>query len=314
METYLDQEPACEFVSSRGILKSCNVHSATPRSSVRAMGGYSVDSIRAMKPGDAIYVCSSAVPEFIRTAFPLISVPFILVSGDCDETTPYEILPDQQRFTAFIESPLLIKWCAQNCVLLGKYPKLTQIPIGLDYHTLAASGGDWGPQASPREQEAEMNRIRGAAPPFWGRSLSAYANFQFRMNTKFAQDRVLAMSQIPRELVFYEPAMTDRCAAWTNQSQRAFVVSPHGNGLDCHRTWEAMCLGCIPIVKCSPLDPLFAELPVLIVRRWSDVSAELLQSTATSFREKHERGEFLYDKLTIKYWMKCIRDTNQSYV
>ena len=36
----------------------------------------------------------------------------------------------------------------------------------------------------------------------------------------------------------------------------AFIVSPHRNGLDCHRTWEALVLGCIPIVKTSPIDDL----------------------------------------------------------
>jgi hypothetical protein len=31
----------------------------------------------------------------------------------------------------------------------------------------------------------------------------------------------------------------------------AFVASPYGGGPDCHRTWEALILGCIPIVKSS---------------------------------------------------------------
>ena len=33
----------------------------------------------------------------------------------------------------------------------------------------------------------------------------------------------------------------------------AFVASPSGNGLDCHRTWEALLLRSIPIVKVSVL-------------------------------------------------------------
>ena len=50
-----------------------------------------------------------------------------------------------------------------------------------------------------------------------------------------------------------------------------FVASPPGNGLDCIRTWEALYQGVIPIVKRSPLDPLFNRLPVLIVDRWTDL-------------------------------------------
>jgi hypothetical protein len=52
----------------------------------------------------------------------------------------------------------------------------------------------------------------------------------------------------------------------------AFVASPHGNGLDCHRTWEALALGCIPIVKRSPIDKVFQGLPVWIVGSWKEVT------------------------------------------
>ena len=51
-----------------------------------------------------------------------------------------------------------------------------------------------------------------------------------------------------------------------------FVLSPPGNGFDCHRTWEAIYLGCIPIVKKAfwPFNHL--ELPVLVLEDWSDIS------------------------------------------
>ena len=83
----------------------------------------------------------------------------------------------------------------------------------------------------------------------------------------------------------------------------AFVLSPHGNGLDCHRTWEALCLGCIPIVKTSPLDSMYNELPVLIVNDWNDITIELLQKTVDEYKGR----EFRYEKLTLKYWMDMIK-------
>ena len=44
-----------------------------------------------------------------------------------------------------------------------------------------------------------------------------------------------------------------------------YAHSPPGHGLDCHRTWEALSLGCIVLVQASPLDGLFAhwQLPVV---------------------------------------------------
>jgi hypothetical protein len=89
-----------------------------------------------------------------------------------------------------------------------------------------------------------------------------------------------------------------------NQSQYAFVISPHGNGLDCHRTWEALVLGCIPIVKTSPLDSLFEDLPVWIVREWSDVTEENMRGIV----EAYKNTQFNYDKLQLTYWMRLIRE------
>ena len=77
-----------------------------------------------------------------------------------------------------------------------------------------------------------------------------------------------------------------------------FVLSPPGNGIDCHRTWEALCLGAIPIVRAKQFKSLFADLPVLNVDEWSDVTPELLQNTLREFKQRN----FNYEKLTLKYW------------
>jgi hypothetical protein len=50
-----------------------------------------------------------------------------------------------------------------------------------------------------------------------------------------------------------------------------FVLSPAGNGFDCHRTWEAMYLGAIPIVRKIHWPFNDKNLPVLIVDDWEDL-------------------------------------------
>jgi hypothetical protein len=82
-------------------------------------------------------------------------------------------------------------------------------------------------------------------------------------------------------------------------------VSPHGNGLDCHRTWEALALGCIVIVKTSGLDPLHIGLPVLIVKEWSEICKELLEETIQKFQKK----PFNYSKMTLDYWVNKIKSS-----
>ena len=53
-----------------------------------------------------------------------------------------------------------------------------------------------------------------------------------------------------------------------------FTISPTGNGLDCHRTYEAIILNTIPIVKTGPLDKIYKQynLPVVIVNEWTDIT------------------------------------------
>jgi hypothetical protein len=126
------------------------------------------------------------------------------------------------------------------------------------------------------------------------------------MQTRFAFDRKDAIQQINNELVFYEQKPVKRSITWQRQTDFAFVISPHGNGYDCHRLWEALVLGCIPIVKTSCLDELYEDLPVLIVKEWSYITKELLEDTIEEFKEIHEAGEFNYDKLTLKYWVDKI--------
>ena len=83
-----------------------------------------------------------------------------------------------------------------------------------------------------------------------------------------------------------------------------FVVSPHGNGLDCHRTWEAIMLGCIPIVKSSSLNRLFYDLPVLIINEWDELNEELLIKTLKDFSSK----KFNMKKLTLNYWTEYLNN------
>jgi hypothetical protein len=50
-----------------------------------------------------------------------------------------------------------------------------------------------------------------------------------------------------------------------------FVISPPGNGPDCHRTWEALYLGAVPIVLRESWPFSHVELPVIIVDDWEEI-------------------------------------------
>jgi hypothetical protein len=291
-------ENKCKYVCCYGLLKSCVVRSDTPISSISALINY---DFSRLKDGCTLYVCNSAIPFFAQIIHQ-IQCRFILVSGDSDTTIPEEVFSYDEDFQMFINNEKIIHWYSQNCIM-NHHPKLSKIPIGLDYHTMSNTDTDWGEKISPGEQEQLLQTIAQQSKPFWERVIKCYSNFHFLMSTKYAYDRKDAIRDIPNELVFYEDKKINRKETWEKQSKYAFVISPHGNGLDCHRTWEALCLGCIVIVKKSPISDLFEELPVLIVDDWKDVTIDLLRSTI----DKYRRTEFNYDKLTLKYWMEKIK-------
>jgi len=61
---------------------------------------------------------------------------------------------------------------------------------------------------------------------------------------------------------------------WSNYTTFRFGLSPHGNGLDTHRTWELLFFGVVPIVKTSSLDILYKDMPIIIVQEYSDLCQE----------------------------------------
>ena len=285
----------CDLISFYSIITSSDIYKLNFNTNI--VNGY---DFSLLKQGSTIYICASAIPHFIQTIAPQISFGYILITGD-DESVPTDLFNSNDDFINFIESSNLIHWFSQNCVLTS-HPKLSQIPIGLDYHTIAERDHEWGNKTTPLNQEKLLQTIASKAKPLDERICKAYGNFQFAMTTKFSSDRVDAINQVPKDLVFYEPTKIKRLNTWVSQSKYAFVISPHGNGLDCHRTWEALALGCIPIVKTSPLDSLYNDLPILIVKEWSDVTQELLNKTIEEYKNK----QFNLEKLKLNYWIEKI--------
>ncbi|HEY2411100.1 MAG TPA: tetratricopeptide repeat protein [Pirellulaceae bacterium] len=301
-----EEEHDCQLVSSYGILKSCDVRPFN-HETVRSFrnGEYSPDWSERLQAGQSVYVCTSAMADFVANVFPRLPSscpPFVLVTGDADELAPVDIFPSSAAADEFLNSPRVIAWFAQNCI--GQHPKLFPLPIGLDYHTIAIGRVPWwGPRQSPVRQEEDLLGLRASAAAVQ-LSHRAYANFHFNMTKRFGRDRRAAMAQIPAHCVYYEARKTPRLDSWRRQRlQHRFVLSPLGNGLDCHRTWEALCLGCIPIVRSSPLDKLWEGLPVWIINSWSDVTEDSMAQKAAELDNSID----IPDKLLLKTWVEKIR-------
>lgn len=83
--------------------------------------------------------------------------------------------------------------------------------------------------------------------------------------------------------------------------EHKFVLSPRGNGLDCHRTWETLMMRRVPILKREgQLEKLYDGLPVLFVNDWSDIDSIDLEKYFKEFN--FDNQEYLY----FDFWKKKI--------
>ena len=93
----------------------------------------------------------------------------------------------------------------------------------------------------------------------------------------------------------------------------AFWISPRGNGMDCHRTWEALYLDIIPIVWNSTLNSLYADLPIVIINNESEITEEFLRDQLKVIALKKQEtwnssssNRYRYEKLRHAYWRQQI--------
>lgn len=91
----------------------------------------------------------------------------------------------------------------------------------------------------------------------------------------------------------------------TTESQ--YALCPRGCGVDTHRFYECIYLGCVPIVvrTNTVFDRLYREFPCLIVNKWADVTEELLDRSypecQAKMRDFHARyPRFLTDLDSIE--------------
>lgn len=293
-------EKHCEFVSSRGIALYCQHYPKIIKSDTNH---FDTKDYQNIQNGDKVYVISSALNKFTEHIFPTIvkkDISIVLVTGACVTSVPVELgKVHKTNYIDFIEKNKkhISRWYTQNCDVVN-HDIIKIIPLGIDYHTLQSKKHYWGPIQSAVDQE---NLLKTIANEHKGqKQMKCFSYFHFLMFERHGRDRHMAKNALNNKpFNDFLPARIPRDEIWKKHEHYHFIVSPHGNGLDCHRTWEALALGCIPIVRTSSLNSLFEGLPVLIVNKWTDVNEDLLQKTVETF----SKTQFQMEKLTLRYWV-----------
>lgn len=229
--------------------------------------------------GQVVFVKTDYLEEFFNLCHPQIKYPYVLVTHNSDWGIP-------GSYTNYLNDSKLLAWFGQN--MEGCHPKLHPIPIGIANQYV--QHGDLSTLEEIRKTVEKVNR----------RPILLYMNFQ---TATYPQERKKVHSLFSDKPFCSVMQTTDFRSYLVDLSRSKFVLSPRGNGLDCHRTWEALLMGAIPIVKSSSLDPLFKDLPVLIVKDWNVINESfLLRQWVRMSLNKYNN-----EKLFADYWFSVIK-------
>jgi hypothetical protein len=205
-----------------------------------------------------VFVKTDFIDSFFYKFF--FSENFIIFTHNSD----YGINSNHIRY---LNLPNVIAWYAQNIYI--DHPKLKSIPIGI-------ANEEW--------IHGNTLIIESARSKNFKKNNLIYANFNIRTNPK---ERSHCANCISRHNVKIN-SPTKFKEYIDSLSKSYFSISPNGNGVDCHKTWESLYLKTIPIVTKSINSVQYKNLPIVIIDDWSDFqlnsfSLELYESIWYNF-------------------------------
>ena len=289
------------FVNKYGIAEFCDVRPSNLQSDKLSedQGDYT-----EIRDGDLVYVTSSALPWWIVNIYPRIyaeKTRIFLVTGDATVSCPNGVLGNHELVDILLGHGTILHWFTQNIDVID-HPMVTPIPLGIDFHTICQRE-KWGEaKSSPQVQEKKLLDISEYRPSQWRAKEPLVFMDAHLTSAANQEDRLAAFSSLNASGVgFFSLAALSREDYWKTMSRFKFVISPLGVGMDCHRTWEALSLGIVPIIRRTTLSPLFSGLPVIEVESYNEVDKLLLESF------DYDRS-WNREKLTLSFWQKRISE------
>ena len=275
------------FVIRWGYQERCHFIHDKQKKWPTAQEGITFDP-KAVQPGDILFVRN--VYWFFRNINKHIDHPYILVTAgeyiDRVVKKNYQFLGDDKLIAWFTVHPHP-----------DPHPKIHHLPLGI-YQL-------WSNYEQREERTDLFAQLR--QQPKEG---LLYMNFRGGTTKPYRADRDVVYNMFKDAPFCYKARRLSFLKYMKQMARYKFVLSPRGTAPDTYRTWEALLVGSIPVVKSSQLDALYADLPVLIVKQWQDVTPELLEKTWQEFTTKR----FNIEKLTIEYWWSQIENTRKEFL
>ena len=228
----------------------------------------------------------------------LLKNEIILVTGDGDSPIPSSC--SFKTVNKILKNKYIKKWYIQNYDKTIIHKKMCHYPIGLDLHT-----GKWLMEFKVKQkifyykQLRKMNEFQIIDKIFCDTHLS---------KTHPERENMYQSLKDNKNINFLEEQLNFEEITQTYKNYK-FVLSPRGNGIDCHRTWECFLLGCIVITTTSSLDTMWInnKLPVVIIQDWNKLNIDNLPKRLLSWIKKYNKfteKEHIFSRFKNSYWLK----------
>lgn len=243
-------------------------------------------SLSDIQAGDIVFVNGDFLGEFFEGILNRLTFPIVVILGNSDRNysgSDRRVLQSEVGHRYFIQN------------LLDEIPNSSAIPIGLENR-------HWQNVGRP----SDFSRLRKRVASRTNRIMWSFTVRTNKPLRKVAEQN-LRENPVADNIGEVSPKAHRRAL-----SSYSFVASPPGNGWDTHRTWEALYLGCIPIVLDSYFARTFFEkgVPLWIVQSYSELSG----LTESDLQRKYvELSAGLNSRLLwFDYWAETVKESSRS--
>jgi len=241
-------------------------------------------SLRAdeIQHGDIVFVKSDKLGTFFTDVHANVQCQYILISHNSDASAPGE-------FSSYLDDERIVYWLGQNPSIIG-HDKFMPIPIGVANRYVGQTG--------------TASHFQHYASGLKSAEKTCLVGINFNPGTNRPEREIVYNKFIAKP--FCRDISSGSHAAYLENMHKAkYTLSPTGNGLDCHRTWEALIVGSIPILKSSCLNPLLEGLPVVVVDDWSIIDEAFLLNQYSELNQRF--SDAAIQKISYEYWHEHIK-------
>lgn len=214
-----------------------------------------------------IFLKTDWIELFKQKVLPLLDYKFKLVTHNADRSAVSGNLD-------LLEDNRLIKWFGMNVDIY--HPKLQPIPIGIANEKWPHGNKDILLKVINEKNEKKK---------------LVYSNFDITTNYDKRYNTLKKLST--HSYINFESTKLMFEDYIRKLSTYKYVISPPGNSVDCHRIWESIYLGVVPIVEEHPALEYYKDLPILFVKNFNDINEQLLHDSYYTTVEKNKEKSII---------------------